>query len=33
MFGKDFIAPESLNLECGLISWKILRKIKIYPTN
>lgn len=33
MFGADFITRESLNLECGFMSWKLLSKIQIYPSN
>lgn len=33
MFGNDFISREGLNLECGFMSWKLLSKIKIYPSN
>lgn len=33
MFGNDFIAKESLNLECGFMSWKLLSKIQLYPSN
>jgi len=31
MFGKEFIMKEKCNLDCGLMSWKLLKKIKIEP--
>jgi hypothetical protein len=30
-FGKHFLQPERVPINCSLMGWKLLTKLKIYP--
>lgn len=30
-FGKDFIKPERVDLNCSVMGWKLLKILQIYP--